>query len=318
MNEKREDTIHRIHCRLFGFTGKEWVAEILGSNHKLHKAFLNISKRINGLFFYKGQDDKNIFIEHIASGKKFEVSKKSFDHPNSLKEIDSIMYMGIVKWKDEWWFSGVFFQKEFSKKIVSEEKNSLASRMKVSFLDHQKNDTDEVLQKQLSAFKDFNKGSQIAFMPSDMMEEFCKDFIEFYNNSLNLSEKENKETKNEGLLGYSESFSNLSEYPDTGLIFFNPKSGIEMAMWVNSAFPDSSNPYFKEEESNDDVMQLLIDESISPELVMYCIDNYKNKLFFFDDIIGKKYLENIDFLLRFWKNENYFTKPTISYIGEKK
>lgn len=79
----------------------------------------------------------------------------------------------------------------------------------------------------------------------------------------------------------------------------------------------SSNPYFKEEDSEEHVMRLLMDESLSTELVMYCIDNCKTKLSFFPKGVGKKYLEDIDFLLRFWKKENYHTIPSITYTGEK-
>ena len=105
---------------------------------------------------------------------------------------------------------------------------------------------------------------------------------------------------------------------ETGLAFFNPKSGGEIALAVNSAFPMSSNPYFKEEDSEEHVMRLLMEESLSTELAMYCIDNCKDKLSFFTKGAGKKYLEDIDFLLRFWKKDNYHTTPTVTYVGQNK
>ena len=58
-----------------------------------------------------------------------------------------------------------------------------------------------------------------------------------------------------------------------------------------------------------------LDESLSKELVMYCIDNCKSKLSFFTKGVGKKYIEDIDFLLRFWKMDNYHTIPSITYTG---
>jgi hypothetical protein len=77
-----------------------------------------------------------------------------------------------------------------------------------------------------------------------------------------------------------------------------------------------SNPYFKEEESDDHIFRLLMDESISTELAMYCINNCKTKLPFFSEGEGKSYLNDIDFLLRFWKNENYYSKPSITIVGK--
>ena len=56
-------------------------------------------------------------------------------------------------------------------------------------------------------------------------------------------------------------------------------------------------------------------EEMSTELVMYCIDNCKAELPFFNEEIGKEYLEDIDFLLRFWKRNNYHSKPLITFTG---
>jgi len=92
---------------------------------------------------------------------------------------------------------------------------------------------------------------------------------------------------------------------------------VEVALNVNSAFPLPSNPYFNKEDSQEHLMNLLMNKSLSTELVMYCIDNCKTKLPFFNEDIGKKYLEDIDFLLRFWKRDNYHTKPSITFTGKE-
>ncbi|MDD4727693.1 MAG: DUF3843 family protein [Dysgonamonadaceae bacterium] len=323
LNENIDNSTHNTHTRLLSFKGKEWAAEILGSEHPLKKDFSELSKKISGYFLYKGQDEKNIFIEHIASGKKFDLTKKSFDHSDSLKVVDKILFLGIAKWKDEWWFSGVFFDVKFDADIILEEKNSLESRKAVSFLDHQKKkiDTDKILKGQLLIFKQLNNGSQIAFMPSENIEEFFKEFTNLYNKSLNLSKKVIRETKqrakDDGYFGEKVLNNVFLEKAETGLIFFNPKSGCEIAFDINSAFPLSSNPYYKEEDSEDHLMFLLLDESLSTELAMYCIDNCKDKLAFFKDGIGKEYLKDIDFLLRFWKRNNYHTEPSVTYTGKE-
>ncbi len=319
LNDNRDRMLHTAHTKLLGLTGKEWASEILGTDHLLHSDILNISPKIQGYFFYKGHDKENIFIEHIASSKKFNLTKKSFENSRTLKKLDTIIFIGIAMWKNEWWFSGVFFQQPYNSDLIGNEKNSLESRMEVNFLDYQKKETYEMLKKQLSAFKDFNNGSQIAFLPSVKIEEFYQGYIEFYNNSLNRSEKEFREakqrTRDDGFFGLNDMNKELSKISETGLIFFNPKSGCEIALTVNSAFPMPSNPYFKEEDSEENVIHLLTDKNFSPELVMYCIDHCKNKLSIFKKGVGKKYLDDIDFLLRFWKNDNYHSVPFISYIG---
>lgn len=320
LNENRDTTLHKSHTRLLSLTGKEWVSEILGNDHPLSSDFLTMSKRISGYFLYKGQDQKDIFLEHIASNKKFILTKKSFDYSDKLKEIDTILFMGIVKWKDEWWFSGIHFQVPFNSDLVLDEKKSLESRMAVNFLDHQKEEVHEMLEKQLKAFKDFNNGLQIAFLPTGKIEGFYKSYIEFFNNSLNLSDKEIEEVKKrsrrDGFFGIEDKPKNFSEVAETGLVYFNPKSGVEIALAVNSAFPLANNPYFEEEYSEDHTMRLLMDEGLSAELAMYCIDKCKKELPFFNKSAGKMFLDDIDFLLRFWKKNSYHTKPSITFTGQ--
>ncbi len=321
LNDNRDDTLHKSHTRLLSLTAKEWASEIIGENHPLKKDFRNISERIRGCFFYKGQDENNVFIEHIASSKKFNLTKKSFDKGDTLKEIDTILFMGIVQWQNEWWFSGIFFQQPFNADLILDEKNSMAARMQVNFLDHQTKEVDDVLNQQYKAFLDFNNGLPIAFIPSEKVDVFTKNYIDYFNASLKLSAKKQKEAKqrarDEGYFGTEYEPKNYEDVSETALVFFNPKSGVEIALTVNSAFPLPNNPYFDKTENEDHILRLLMDESLSVELVMYCINNCKSKLPFFNDGVGKSYLKDIDFLLRFWKKDNYHTKPAIAFTGTK-
>ncbi|MDH5367611.1 MAG: DUF3843 family protein [Cyclobacteriaceae bacterium] len=321
LNDNRDDTLHKTHTRLLSLTAKEWAANIIGGNHPLKKDFLNISNRIRGYFFYKGQDKKNVFIEHIASGKKFNLTKKSFDHGDSLEKIDTILYMGIAQWQTEWWFSGIFFHQPFNADLILDEKNSIASRRQVNFLDN-KEDVFDVLEKQYKAFLDYNNGSPIAFLPSEKVDDFVKNYTEYFNASLKLSSKKyeeaNQRARAEGFIGTEDKSVKYDDVSETALVFFNPKSGVEMILAANSAFPLPNNPYFEESESEEHIIRVLMDESVSVELAMYCIDNCKSELPFFNDGVGKSYLDDIDFLLRFWKKDNYHTKPEITFTGQEK
>ncbi len=317
LNENRDLVLSRSHTRLLGLTGKEWVSEILGESHPMSDEIKKLSRKIMGFFFYKGQDDENVFIEHIASGKKFNLTKKSFDHHSTLKEIDTIMYLGIVNWKNEWWFSGILVQSEFDADLVMEEKNSLLSRKEVSFLDYEKPEAYSYIEKQFEAFKAFNNGSQIAFMQAKDLQDYINRFMKFYNESLDLSEKERKESlkraRSKGYLEKDDTVDQFAEMHESALVFFNPKAGIEIGLDVNGAFPAPNNPFYTEKDSDQHVIRLLLSEDLSPQLVRYCIDHFSDQLPLFQEEFGKIYLQNQDFLLRFFKRGNYFTKPEISF-----
>lgn len=320
INEQVDDNIHRYHTKLLNLTGKEWATEIFDIQGHNRINLLEMSPKIKGLFLYKGQDDANVFIEHIASEKKFNVSKKTFPMADNIDKVDTIIYSGIVKWKGEWCYTGLFFKMPFDPQVVMDEKNSFESRNEVNFLDHQLPKTEEILNKQLEAFKKYNKGSQIAFLKTEEFEEFHNNFIEYLIDSSDNSKKEKIKAKENLKLNREingSSIKDLADQSDSILFFYNPKSGGEIALSANSAFPMPSNPYFNEEESEEDVLHLLINEEISKELVMFCLENCQSKLPFFQKEIGKKYLEDIDFLLRFWKGASYHTTPSISFTGAK-
>lgn len=320
LNENRDAFIHKNHTRLMSLKGSEWAAEILGKDHAVSKDLAKMSKKILGYFLYKGQDKNDVLLEHIASGKKFNLTKKSFEQHTELTNVDDIIFIGIVRWRNEWWFSGVYFRTDFKADLILDEKNSIESRMAVSFLDHTENDTTSILKEQLEAFKEFNNGTQIAFLPSNEIEGFYRAYISYFNSSLNLTEKEKEEStqraRKEGFFGAEKETYDFSEVAESGLVFFNPHCGVEVALDVNCAFPLPDNPFFELEKSEDHIMHLFMSDQFSTELVMYCIDHCKIKLPFFTSDTGKKLLEDIDFLLRFWKRKNYHTNPAITFSGK--
>ena len=317
LNESRDTLLNILRTSLLAFSGKEWAAKILGESHPLYEDILNISKKIKGLFLYKGQDDENIFIEHIASGKAFNMAKKSFDYSTSLKEIDTILYLGIVKWLNEWWFSGVFFQQEYNANLVQEEKNSIKSKAEVNFLVHQEQNITEILKKQFDAFMDFTHQRQIVFINSNEIDSFMRKYTDHFNTYLRLSKEEIEQARHRSAVDNLNDFEknrNLSpDDTDQSLIFFNPHSGAEVAFGICSAFPLPHNPYYKEDESKKHLINLLVSEESSKELALYCINNCKDDLAFFKEDTGKLYLDHIDFLLRFWKRSLYYPVPSVSF-----
>lgn len=315
LNNARDHLVFSSYSRFLAMKGQEWVAEILGAEHKLSNDFRNISKKVQGFFLYKGQDNENIFIEHIASGRQFNLTKKSFDDYKTLDVVDTILFIGIVKWQNEWWFSGIYMQQDFDADLVLNEKNSIDSRMVVNFLED-KNNHKEILDLQQQTFYEFTDGSQLTFVERDKAKLFFETFIEYYNNSLDLSEQQKKKAiksaRAKGFLGDETNSSKIEQTGQNATVFFNPINGLEIADNIASAFPVPNNPFYNESESEENVFGLLTSIEISAELAKYCILNFKDQLSFFKTDRGKVILEDYDFLLRFWKrgiyrNNSYMT-----------
>ena len=125
-----------------------------------------------------------IYLEHIATGKKINLFKQSIDYPHLFNEEEEIIFISMVKWKGEWWFSGIFFTQKYNSKIIEKEKQSLHSKIALDFLDKNNDEKTKVTKKQHKSFKAYNDGYEIAFMPVNEINDFIKNFIKFYNNSL--------------------------------------------------------------------------------------------------------------------------------------
>ena len=314
------------HTKLLNMKGKEWLAALLGEQHPLYHDILNCSERIFGLFFYKGENEKDVFIEHIASAMPFKLTKKSLDFPFPAHHVDDIVYIGIQQWQNEWWFSGNIVPMPFDADLILDEKNSLASRKAVNFITHAQNEAKikSILADQEKAFLELNNNSPIVFLPKEDIEKYNSNFMEYYNQSLNLSKKEQEaalqRARKEGYFGsnepYSESYKATltSEEVESALLFFNPNGGLEIAFGINSAFPTHTNPFYKENECINSTFALLFDDTFSTELALYCVDNFKDESIFFDEF-GDNYLADLDFTLRFFKGDNYLTKPQITLTG---
>lgn len=166
-----------------------------------------------------------------------------------------------------------------------------------------------------------NNGEPIAFFKPGEIDDFVDEFYLQYQKDIGISKKESakadKRAKKAGLLGGRQpAEKNIFENDfEVATCFFNPKGGLEFVMDASSAFPLPYNPYFDEFKSEEDIMHVLIDPSISREMAEYCITLVQDKLDFFKKGKGRFLKDDMDFLLRFWKRENYFTKPQISLTG---
>ncbi|MEM0939377.1 MAG: DUF3843 family protein [Bacteroidota bacterium] len=193
IKENRDTTTHTIHTCLLSLKGSEWASEILGNDHPISEHYKEITTKVVGLFLYKGQDEHYVRLEHIASGRHFNLLKYSFDELAKLIEIDTIVYIGLVRWRNDWWFSGIYFQEEYNDDLIQSEKKSLDQMAMVNFLDQNREEcVAPIIENQHRVFKEMNNDSIIAFMPANEIDSFIKRFYNQYNLAI-LADQEKKE-----------------------------------------------------------------------------------------------------------------------------
>ncbi|MEM6720955.1 MAG: DUF3843 family protein [Bacteroidota bacterium] len=301
---------------LLTMTAAEWTSHFLKHKKIKHKTdFESFSKHISGFFLYKGQDENYIYLEHIASGKPFDLYKESFDHYEEL-ENDTIVWIGMVQWKHNWWFAGNYTTQKFNADLILNLKNSLEARAQVNFLnDPQK--VKEVLEKQDKAFLDFNNGLRTVNIDHNELHDFTKKYFNFYTDSLQLSEEEKeasrKRVKEDGLIATGLDDDELLYDEDEFIVtvFFNPNKGMEIVEFVDHLFPETSDEF--EELDRDDVIHLIFHPYHSPEFVSYYLERYNAQIVpLKEDYLVRNYMKNLDFLLQFSKCKSYEDEPQVT------
>lgn len=303
---------------LLAIKGKEWLAEMAGRNHPLFDDIRNIHQRKTGFFLYRNYDEQYIYLQHIATGKVIGVTRESMDADSNLKEGQSVLLIGLSNWKNEWWFSGTYSLYPYKKGFEEDEKRSEAGR---SFFDDEIEKKSEFIGSQYEHFLRFNGGSPIAFLNGkNELEKFMANWNDWYTGTLNFTEKDIREAHERAVkAGLPENPGKIRlDVPDHPMVvWFNPASGIEIIFGFNEIIPDPANQFYDESADLTETLALLIAPGCSADAVKYLVKNYKLPgMRFPGDKTSRNILRDLDFLLRFYKREDYFPTPRVSFIGE--
>jgi len=303
---------------LLALRGKDWLAYVLGREHPLFDDIISISEKKTGYYLYQKKENGFLYFEHIATRTVLPVTVKSYNTLPELIEGKTILTCSFVKWKNNWWFSGTSAVYKYNSDFIAKEKESIQSR---NLFDGMVQKQYEVLQKQYKAFLEFNKGESIAFFESsEMAGNYALEFMEFYKKSLHVSDKEEKEAvkraQKKGLPGMPGKLDFDDEVKGLpGFVFFNPESGIEIAYGFNEFIPHPDNPFYDKEKCRESAIEVLASQEISKECSLYLVGLMEpGSLRFPGEPDGRNLEDNLDFVLRYWKSKNYYSKPEITLI----
>jgi len=308
--ETKDNIVLNSKSKLLNLYGKEWLTHYLGESHELYDDLLNMSKKINGIFKLIDQNSKYYNVEYIATDKTFKLLKSSLDMLENFR-YDKLYYLGIVRWKNEWVFSGILSEVEYNQKIIDREKSKPSSLNASSFLQSEEDQKtiNDVLDKQLKAFKVIADGELIVNLPAKEVKTFLNQFNAAYHKFLGLSDDEIVNPKDE----LSNQFDDAK---DIVSIFFNPKAGIENYFNFESAFPMKNNIFFDEDYAYDDIDGLIKTDFISPELVKYCFKEFRDSRFYKEYIEKNPWVKDLEFTLAYYRKNSYKTFPKITLTNK--
>jgi hypothetical protein len=303
------------HTPLLARQGKEWLAYVLGKDHPLFESLLGLGEKKSGYYLFDGTEGDDLLFEHIATGTKLRVTSMSMEVPKGTEPGRSISFAGFVKWRGEWWFSGAQLALKYDADLIRKEKESEKSKMLFG--------KDPALQREENrqlyrSFLKFNKGKPLAFVESEEAANgYISDFLAFHNRSLMKSARKGK--KDWKLPGQDVLPENINKKMDPdpyrdeaipGMIFCDPDSGIELVFGFNDMIPDARNKWYMgdddEVEPVNESMMMLESPHISGKWMHYLVSSYDLPGLEFPGLSGRELLlDNLDFVLRFWKREKY-------------
>jgi len=146
------------------------------------------------------------------------------------------------------------------------------------------------------AFHQLSKGKEFVFMDEAHLGDFFSQFAQ----TVNLLKGHDGDTP----ITATPSSSKLTKL----VVFLNEKSGLEVAR-VAKGIPDSDNPWFDANVVEEVWNIILMSDSISTEFAKTCVATYGEASRFFEKEPKSYYLNDLDFLLRYWKCNHYPSYP---------
>ena len=274
----------------------EMLAHWAGETHPLYTKLMSLSKRKEGLFLYEGATATHLQMKHIASGILIELCKP--DWKFSLVADVTTVRMGIVQWGDEWHAVGPAFpvmDAEYEK-ITEQEKYLFApvashlgivKRVEECFLEANYNKQIAIFESKLNTFSFIDKVWEMYHLKygADIMD---RKMFDVYDITFNVDDD----------------LENL-------VVFFNPRAGMEFYPNIAQCISIWDNVFFdKNAETN--IEELIMNKRISSEFISFLIEN---KMIEIDPVSDKGRFHyvcaNRDFLLRYWKKEEYLSEPQL-------
>ena len=306
-----------ICTSLLAMQGKEWLARLLGADHPLHRDILEMGEKKTGHYLFTKREGEYLLFRHLSTGTVLNVNTLSMTPPLDAVPGTTVIYAGFTLWRGSWWFSGSLAK--FGDDPVLAEKLSNMEHEAMLFREEPEWKSGDP-EGQHRAFLEYNRGKLMAFVESRKeAERFIRSFYLHYNESLGLPGRKKRERKQMILTDIRDTDAVLDtafefDEPTPGMIFFNPEHGIEAVSGYIGFIPDPDNPWYDPDESADGAMDLLYSLRISGRWVHYILDEYDIPgLAFPGEGGGEMLMENLDFMLRFWKESYYYPGGTRSF-----
>jgi len=284
---------------ILALRSNEQLANIIGENHPKYQEIKNISKCLKLTCLVNGNDGTYLDLEHIASRQRIKFSLNSLDTSFKKSKISKgkRLSANMVNWGGDWLLMGsmkIFSRWEPTGNTDDEKHLFDPLEPKLKALEYHE-----------ECFRDLSDGGILAYFQN------IKQHTEFMNRLMvHIFQKTNPGKPIPSDLG-------KIVYEDEGMeelvLFFNHHAGTEVYPGLATAVKDRRNPYYKPKKTTN-IQSLITNKSVSAQFVRYLVDH---KMIVFNqkkDTNDQIITDNLDFLLRYFKQDEYFSEPCITIV----
>jgi len=274
----------------------EILAHWIGKAHPLYKNLMSLSKRKEGYFLYEGTTSKHLQMKHIVSDISVDLSNPDWKFP--LIADKTIVCMGIVQWGNEWYAIGPAFPvSDFDLAKITEKERSLFTPVALHL---------GVIIREEECFLEVNNNKRIQFL-ANKRETF--NFIDTVWETYHL--KYGMDSMDRKMFDVHTVTFDIDEDMENISVFFNPRCGMEFYPDIAQNISDDDNVFF-DLNAVINIEELILNERVSSDFVSFLIENKKIEI---EPLLGKEgfnyVLTDCDFLLRYWKKEQYTAAPKL-------
>lgn len=304
VQNQTEEMIGWQHTQLLALTSWTWAKEFYRQWHDDTDQLFDFQGRASGVFALGKQSGDFVQLVEISTGSELSVLQETMPKLVATKEGD-LVYMGIARYKGLWHFSGTMIErpdKPFIRRFYkAEELVTRLHRIIPDLFAKMK----EVQSEKFAVLQKFGPQSPLIFLSSSDFPAFNEKMVQL------ILEKGEIEDIAEN--HYEAPEPSWVEGDPGYTIFMNPVRGIELKKGSYAGIPDRKNPAYSATNDLEAALnQMLLQKETSVELCHYVLNTYQRELSFPDSRNFRTYLENLDFIFRFTKRENYYSYPTVS------
>jgi hypothetical protein len=305
----RSADIEEYNCRIallidkampmLALRANEQLAAIIGENHPQYHEIKTISKRYTVTCVVTGYSEAHLNIEHIATGKQINLMLKTISEfdKNSVVPGKKRLWANIVKWGNEWALMGtlVFIETWEGNKGIADEKyifDPIEPKLKA-------------LEFHEECFRELTGGECLVYLDSNTQRA---DFIDHFRKRMHEKTNQGK------ILPPSDGIKQDEVDSEIQVLFFNHHAGLESYSNIPKCINDVRNPYYVQ-GFRADMQSLLIDKEVSAQFVKHLVTHRLIEPSLLKAMDDNAIFDYLDFLLRYYKQNYYYSEPRITIVN---